>query len=495
MTSAFFGLDMALRALQAQQTGMDVTGHNVANANTEGYSRQNVRITATDPFTMPAMNRSTTAGQLGTGAIAKNIQRARDVFLDAQYRTEDGSLKNAEARRDALEQVETVLDEPQGTGISSQLNDFYTNWNQLANDPSDLPTRTALVQQAASLAQSFNRISGQLTDIQQGLDGEVKTDVSEVNTLTDNIVKLNQTIVQIELSGQAANDLRDQRDVALDRLSELVQISTSENADGSVNVNLGSQKLIDATSGTSVKTDLVAVPNPGNSNFNDVTFGAGGPAANLGNAEIAGKIKVRDTEIGATGTGYLAQLNTIANNLISAVNYLHNGTTNPSGAYDANGNPGGDFFTGSGAASITVNAAIVADPKLLAAAAGAAPPATGSAGPGSNGVVMQIAGLRDSMAAAIPPLAAGTPTAQSSYNALIADLGMTNRTARSDASVQGALVTLLETRRQSVSGVSLDEEATNMVRYQRAYEAAARLMTANDEMLDKLINSTGVVGR
>src|SRR3954451_2591931 len=118
MSSAFFGLDMALRALQAQQTGIDVTGHNVANANTEGFSRQNVRIVATDPYTMPAMNKSASAGQIGTGAIAKNIQRARDAFLDTQYRTEDGALKTGAARQDALEQVETVLDEPQGVGIS-----------------------------------------------------------------------------------------------------------------------------------------------------------------------------------------------------------------------------------------------------------------------------------------------------------------------------------------------------------------------------------------
>src|SRR3954470_5857171 len=159
MSSAFFGLDLALRALQAQQTGIDVTGHNVANANTEGYSRQNVRIAQTDPYTEPAMNRSTTAGQLGTGAIAKDIQRARDVFLDAQYRTEDGSKQNALARQDALEQVETVLDEPAGVGLNNLLNGFYTNLSQLTNDPSDLPTRTTVVQQAVSLTEAFNRIS------------------------------------------------------------------------------------------------------------------------------------------------------------------------------------------------------------------------------------------------------------------------------------------------------------------------------------------------
>ena len=114
MTSAFFGLDLALRALQAQQMSIDVTSHNVANANTEGFSRQNVVIATTEPWAMPGMNRPATAGQLGTGAMATDVQRARDMFLDAQYRTELGTLKNSEARQDALEQVEVTLDEPQG---------------------------------------------------------------------------------------------------------------------------------------------------------------------------------------------------------------------------------------------------------------------------------------------------------------------------------------------------------------------------------------------
>jgi flagellar hook-associated protein 1 FlgK len=487
MSSSFFGLDMALRALQAQQTGIDVTGHNVANANTDGYSRQNVRIATTEPYTDPAMNRPTTAGQLGTGSIAKDIQRARDAFLDTQYRTEDGGLHNALARQDALEQVETVLDEPAGVGISSLLNNFYSNLNQLANDPSDLPTRTNVTEQAISLTQSFNRISGQLTSIQQGLDNEVVGDVNEINQLTKQIVQYNKTITQVEFNGQNANDLRDQRDSAIDRLSQLVQTSVSEipkgsaNA-GSVTITLGSQVLVDGSTNTQV--DLGTTTSVTNPPFLDVTFGPApaSPLATLGNAEIAAKIKVRDTDIGGSGSGYLAQLDTIASNLITAVNTIH------AAGFDLNGNPGGAFFTGTNAATIGVNAAIQADPRLIAA--------SGTAGTtGNNSAILQIAGLRNSMAAAIPPLAANTPTSLTAYNSLIADLGTNTQSARSDSDVQNSLVTLLTQRRQSLSGVSLDEEATNMIRYQRAYEAAARLLTANDEMLDKLINGTGVVGR
>src|SRR3954469_8472145 len=255
MTSSFFGLDMALRALQSQQTGIDVTSHNVANANTDGFSRQNVVLATTDPFAMPGMNRPATAGQLGTGVIAKDIQRARDGFLDAQWRTESSSLANAANRQDALQQVEVVLDEPQGVGLNAQLNDYYKAWNDLTNDPGAdaMAVRTTVVQQALSLTQSMNRISGQLTSIQGGLDGQVTADVAEVNDITDQIFQINASIVKIELTGQTANDFRDRRDVLLDSLSKLVGASSTENADGSINVTMGTQVLVN---GTTAKTNL-----------------------------------------------------------------------------------------------------------------------------------------------------------------------------------------------------------------------------------------------
>jgi flagellar hook-associated protein 1 FlgK len=472
--SPFFGLDMALRALQAQQTGIDVTAHNVANANTEGFSRQNVTISTTEPFAAPGMNRPASAGQIGTGAIASNVQRARDMFLDTQWRSEAGSLANASNRSDALEQVEVVLDEPQGVGLSSLFNEYYRVWNELSNDPSAsaLPVRTTVVQQTLSLTTAFNRIAGQLADIRTGQNSEIVTDVTEVNDLTGQILQLNDTISQIELSGQAANDLRDRRDSLMDRLSQLVEVSSTENADGSINVMMGAQVLVNGTTG---KTDLFAVPNAGNNGFVDVTFGSGGPAATMGSSGIAGRITARDTLV----PKYQAQLNTLASNLITATNTLH------TAGFDVNGNAGQPFFTGTDAATISVNAAIQADPSLIAASntAGAS---------GNNEVALSIMKLRTNMS---PPLAAGTPTSETAYSSLVAGLGTDNRTARSEVDTQEALVDLLARRRQSLSGVSLDEEATNLLRYQRAYEAAARVLSTYDEMLDKLINGTGTVGR
>jgi flagellar hook-associated protein 1 FlgK len=475
VTSSFFGLDMALRALQAQQTGIDVTSHNVANANTDGFSRQNVNIVTTAPYADPAMNRPATAGQLGTGAIAKNIERARGGFLDGQWRTESSSLANATNRQSALEQVEVVLDEPQGVGLNDLMNKYYKAWNDLTNDPgADAQSvRTTVVQQALSLTQAFNRIANQLVGIRTDLDGQVQDDVNEVNDITDQIYQLNTSIAKVELGGQTANDFRDRRDLLLDNLSKLVGVTTSENPDGSIVVSMGGQTLVNGVTG---KTNLVAVPNAGNSNYVDVKYGtAAGPAAAIGTAGIAGHLTARDTLL----PKYQAQLDTIAANLISATNTIHQT------GFDASGNPGGAFFTGSNAATINVSAAIQGNAQLIAASntAGAQ---------GNNETALAIAKLQTQMS---PPLPPGTVTSDAAYNSLVAGLGTDSRSAQNQMDTQQSLVDLLQRRREATSGVSLDEEATNMVRYQRAYEAAARVMTTYDEMLDKLINSTGVVGR
>lgn len=472
MTSSFFGLDLALRALQAQQTGIDVTNHNVANANTDGFSRQNVLLVTTEPFAMPAMNRPATAGQLGTGVIARDIQRARDGFLDTQWRTEAGSLAHATNRADALEQVEVVLDEPQGVGLNELLNEYYRVWNELSNDPGadSMPVRTTVVQQALSLTGAINRVSDQLVSIRTGLDTQIQTDVDEINTITDQIFQINQTIVQVEVTGQTANDFRDRRDALLDRLSELVGVTSAENADGSIVVSMGGQVLVN---GTTAKTNLTVVPNAGNSNYVDIQYG--GVAATIGTSGIAGRIAARDTLIPT----YQTALDTIASNLITATNAVH--TT----GFDANGAAGVPFFTGTDAGTITVNAAIQADVSLVVASdtAGAE---------GNNEIALAIMQLQTNM---VPPLPVGTPNTTTAYSSLVASLGTDNRTARNDKDTQEALVDLLQRRREALSGVSLDEEAVNLLRYQRAYEAAARVMTAYDEMLDKLINGTGVVGR
>lgn len=463
MTSAFFGLELALRALQTQQVALDVTNHNVANANTPGFSRQSAVLATTTPYTLPGFNRAPGAGQLGTGVWAAAIERARDGFLDIQYRAEVSTQRQAEVARDALEEVQVVLHEPSDTGISALLGSFFGAWQALASDPSDSATRNVVVQQASALAAGFNRATQQLSTIQQRLNDEVALTATEINSLTSQLTALNRQIVQVESLGQRANDLRDQRDLLLDRLAELVPVATVENSNGSVDVTLGGHALV---TGTTADT-LTATPT-GPGGLWEVRFASDSVVVSATSGRLKGLLDVRDGNI----PSYRASLDTLANTLITAVNGLH--TT----GYGLDGVTGRPFFAGTDAATIAVDPTISADPRRVAAA-----DAPNEAS--NNAVALALAQLRHTM----------SPPPESAYSALITGLGTDARGTQALAENQALLVQHIERRRQVVSGVSLDEETVNLLRYQRAYEAAARLITANDEMLDKLINETGIVGR
>jgi flagellar hook-associated protein 1 len=463
MSGAFFGLDLSLRALQAQQLALDVTNHNVANVNTAGFSRQEVVLQTTDPYTLPGMNRAQIAGQMGTGVIGSGIKRARDLFADVQYRTELGGQKQAQAQNDALDEVQAVLNEPSSTGLSEQFNKFFGAWQDVVNDLNDGAARSALVEQASALSAGFNRTAQQLGTIQTNLNDKVKLDTNQINQMTTQLAALNRQIVQVEVTGQTANDFRDRRDLLLDQLNELAPVASVEQADGSVNVTLGGHALV-----TGQTADALTTTATGPGGMADVRFTSDNTVANVGGGELRGLMTARDTSV----PGYLTQINTIATNLMNAVNGLH------SAGYGQDGVSGRAFFTGTDASNMAVNPTIVADPKQVAAA-----DAAGQAG--NSNTALAIAQLRQTM----------NPAPEGAYTSLIAGLGVDAQAAKGTLDNQTVLVQLLDRRRQTVSGVSLDEESTQVIRYQRAYEAAARLITANDEMLDKLINSTGVVGR
>jgi flagellar hook-associated protein 1 FlgK len=463
MTSTFFGLDLALRALHAQQAGLDVTNHNVANANTPGFSRQRVHIVATTPFSEPGLNRPGGPGQLGTGAVAQSIRRIRDIFVDLQYRTEVGAGAQAQVTQDALEEIEVILNEPSDTGVQNLLQEFFQSWQDLANSPADGAARAAVIQQATALAEAFNRASVRLTAVQADLNSQILPRVDRINQISAQIDDLNRQIVQVEVTGQNANDHRDTRDALLDELSKLVPITVTENPTGSINVSINGHNLVSLGN---VET-LTTTPT-GAGGMLQVRFGSDSSLVNITSGELKGLIDTRDITV----PGYLAQLDTIASNLITAVNAVH---TTGYGLDNVTGRP---FFSGTSAATMAVDAVIAADPQRIATAAAANQP-------GDSSIALAIAQLRTTMAS--PP--------ESAYASLIATLGVDSRNAQDKVANQETLVQLLSRRREDVSGVSLDEEATNMIRFQRAYEAAARLMTAFDEMLDTLVNRTGIVGR
>ena len=469
MSSAWFGLNTALRGLVASQVMMDIAAHNTANANTAGYSRQRVGLVASAPFSYPAFNRSGTPGQVGTGVSVATITRVRDAFLDLQLRGQIQLEGAWTSRRDELAKVETIFPEPDASGLGSTMGRFWDVWQDLAVDPSSSAARAGVLEAAATLVSRFNRDAVQLNTIADGIDYQVGQDVASINDLAKRIAVLNAQIQRVRVTGDHPNDLEDQRDALLDELAAIVPVTLQPESDGTVTVLIGGTDLVTRAVARPMTTVLDTSGHPAPS-WTD------GSAVTLGEARLGSLLSVRDVQL----AGYRADLDTLASTIADAVNALH------ATGFDAYGAAGGAFFTytaGDAAGTLAVAGTLAADPRLLAAAG-----ATGQ--PGNGAISGAIADLRSARL-----FAGGTQTAADAYAGLIGQIGSDARQAIEMARNQALVTDHLRQRRESPSGVSLDEEAADMIRFQHSYQAAARVISAVDEMLDTLINRTGMVGR
>jgi flagellar hook-associated protein 1 len=465
--SVFSGLDIAYRALQAQQTAIDVINHNIANANTPGYSRQVAILGTTTPYTIPAMSREVSAGQLGTGVTVTAVQRTRYAFLDYQIRNENQTLGQWQAVSDALGQVEVVLNEPSNSGLNSSLSKFWAAWQDLTNDPQDAGGRGALVEQSDTLAGAIKGRYSQLVSIRKDLDDQIKVQLENVNNLADQVASLNVKIAQVELVGQNANDLRDQRDQVLDELSQVAKVSYSETTDGAVNVFVGSRALVQRNMAEHLTTSMNA------EGYSDVVWADNLSAASITDGKIYGLMQARDVEL----PRFIGDLNNLASQIITQVNNLHRA------GFGLDNSTGINFFTGTSAADMAVNGVLKTNPQAIAASAAAN-------SPGDNSVALSIARLESALT-----MNGGTATFAAFYASSVSRLGVNAKKAEIMSTNQQSLVDHLTKERDSQSGVSLDEETVHLIEYQRAYQAAARVVTTVDEMLNTIINGMGLVGR
>jgi flagellar hook-associated protein 1 FlgK len=442
--STFLGVETALRGLLANQRAIDVTGHNIANANTVGYTRQQATFESTPPL------RDFPKGDIGTGVEVLDYTRARDDFLDIQLRAQTMLQGYNQARQDGLGEVELAVNEPSDNGLSQLFSRFWSSWQDVANSPESTATRQALLQSAQSLAGGMQSLRGQLTQIDTDVKTNIGLTIGDLNSTVAAVTAIDQQIMPLVASGQQpSNDMLDRRDVLIDKLGSLVNLTTTKNADGSVTLQVGSFTLAQSGSQTTV------------AQLSD--FGT-----NLTSGKLKGLDWV-DQTIGGAG-GYIARLDTVAGNVISSVN-----TAQVAGYTLAGTQTTEPFFTGADASNIAVNQNLVTNPDLIAAASAANAP-----GDGSN--ALAIAGLRDA------------PAIDGLYQGLVIGIGADSQDVQRATDNSNTLVDALNNRRDSVIGVSIDEEMTNMIRFQRGYQAAARALTAMDEMLDTLISRTGRVG-
>jgi len=433
--STFMGLHTSLRGLLAEQRALDVTSHNIANTNTAGYSRQEAQVQATDALVLP------TGGRLGTGVDVVAYKRIRDTFLDLQYRAQNMQVGAGSARAGALDQAELRLSEPGDNGLSAQLNSFWSSWSDLANAPESGAAKQALIEDSKTLATSVNALDKGLQTVSTQAANELAAVIGtggELQQIAKEIAGLNGAIRDAQRVGGEANDLLDRRDVLLDRLSGLAQTSVTDDGAGSIRVMLGGAgaALVD---GTTLTWPPPAMTSPG------------------------GKIGALTDLSSATGSiaSYRADLATVAQTLTTQVNAIYSPAA------------GVDFLAyNAGTATLSLNPAVTA--TNVRAGAGAA---------GDNSAARALAELR------------GVPGgADDVYSRLVTRIGTEVADARRTTANATVLAESIEDRRQSTSGVSLDEEMTNLIRFQRGYQAAARAMSTTDTMLDTLINRTGRVG-
>ena len=457
-------LSIASKALLVQQRAINVTGNNIANVNTPGYSRQRLNMSSDIPV-------NTSFGPMGNGVRAIEVERIYQRFLATQINNETQSLGQWEAHKDMLERVEMIFDESGGYGLDQNMDEFWNGWQDLINDPSGSVERTVLVAKGEILSATIGKNYQDLQTIQHDVDARVEGAVEKINQLSARMVNLNEKIVQLEAGGHTASDYRDQRDLVLKEMSELIDISSFEDANGGVTVSVGSgQALVEGTHAYDLSTQLNA------SGFKDVVWlNDDGNAVTITDRISGGKLDgwltARDVDI----QNYLDQLDTLAQNLMQEVNSLH------AAGYGLDGSTGNDFFTGSSAADMAVNAAIVNDTNLVAAAAGFN--VIPGDKPGDNGNAIAIAGLRETLT-----MNGGTATFGEYYGSLVSDVGHGVAQAQFYHDHQSQMVLHLENYRESVSGVSIDEEMVNLVKYQKAYQAAARLVNTAGEMMDTVLN-------
>lgn len=518
MASTFHGLETARRSLFTTQSALNTTGHNISNANTTGYTRQVVNMTASRPIEAPGFTKSTAAGQLGTGVEASSIERIRNRFLDDQFHSEYKRLGNYTVQLDTLEKLEGIVNEPSETGLQTVLSNFWNAWSDLSKNPESADGRAVVKETTAAMADAFNYTAKQLNDLQSDLTENAEINLSNLNSIINNIAQLNGEIQRIESMGDHANDLRDQRDLLTDELSGIVNVNVNELSDG-YSITMGGIELVGGKVATPLEMD-------------DVT--ASIASGDLNNGAIYGTIYARDKYV----QGYMDELDTMANTLANGEFEvtIPKGSVLPSGTvlngttyngsnreltedltvtvkglnglhqlgYTLSGEQGLPLFTNAAggtdnitAGNFTLNEEIANDSSLIAASMRVTINGDGteSAVEGNNALTVLMSQMRDTkFDFNSSDTETNMSTLDSYFRSVIGKLGVQTSEATRLQANQQTLVDQVDSNRQSVSGVSLDEEMSNLIKYQHAYNAAARNMTMIDELLDRVINNMGRVG-
>ena len=563
MGTLFSTFNIAQSGLTAAQIQLEIAGHNIANVNREGYTRQRAQLVTNEPLMQ-------SYGALGRGVAVVGVERLREAFLDEVYRQQSPALGSAEIRASYFARMEDLFQEPGENGFGTQIESFFDSLNDFAGNVEEIPVRMSVITEAQNVCAGLNLMASQIYALRTNANEEVRNMVPEINSLTERIAALNERISAAEAGGGGTmNDLRDERDLLLDQLSSFVNISCRERSDGKVDVILGDDALVEGAYAHELVAQMDPSLDPSRPDLVRVTFADSGFDLNLQSGKLYGALTIRDgdlvelanrvDELAATMIAAINQIHSTANGLEnwSGTVYGTNAVADPAAAlvsaglpfdvqagtldlvvYDSSGgytthtlsigntttlnnlaaainslpnfsasvtsdgrlqlqaNAGYSFsfsddqtgalvalgvnglFTGTKAGDIALNQAILNDPRLLASGYSLDPLNTGD-----NTAALDMANVRTEM------LIDGTSTIGDYYETTIVRVGVHARANEQTLRMEQAFVEDFQRRREEVSGVSLDEEVTNMLQFQRAYEASARVISVVDRMIEALLNA------
>lgn len=490
MRATFSGFEAIKKALMASQMSLDVTSQNVANIHTDGYTRQRVDVTSIAPDSSPTKYANTNKGLIGQGVEITGVSQTRDQFLDSRYRKNNADAGKWDAKLSITNDIEDVLDEVLTDGLSKSLTDYYTALQNFSANAETVEYATTFRSAAKKVVEIFNQYSNQLADIKDEQVYNCGADVDKVNESLEQLAHLNKEIKSDSVRGVTSNELLDSRNVLLDNLSNLVGINYRTESDGQVSVKLGDDYLLDSQKGNSInKLTLDSTGESVKINFEN------GAKANITSGVLEGCLE------GLNGKGVFADTSNPAESTTNGIAFYQKSIDMLAKAFGENFNTINDstgakkLFVGDGAGNITaanikLSQDWLSNPQFIKTDTDVAPGATPTQG--KNGNLLLMLQSMDAKKS-VTPYFSGTFEEYSV--SIMGELATDVKYSKEMASSAKVDLKSIANQRESIMGVSTDEESVNMVKYQKSYNAAARLMTVLDEMLDTLINRTGIVGR
>lgn len=480
--SSFGGLSIAISGIFAQQRSLDITGHNISNVNTKGYSRQNVIHSTSSPLLIGYTSAGTRMSK-GTGVDAVLVMQYRDEFLDIKIRKNNKELGYWEAVQTGVEDLEGIFNDFSDEGIQSAMNNFWNAWDQLSKPTGRLTARALVKESAIALVESLHNTDKLLKDYRADKDKEIIENVNRINEITNRIGELNELILKVEANGAYANDFRDERNLLIDELSQLVDVQVIGSK--SVSILIEGRAVVDR----GIVEELKAVPDPSKNGMVKLVWEGDNQTVEISGGKIKALFDTRDELVDR----FRSRLDEMVKGLAKEINSIH------ISGYGISDDIHRKFFINSGdPSSDYIDMSNIAfNPELNdydnIAAALNPPPYNGE----DNIIALKILEIRDKKVFGEEnyDVTQAKYDFDEYYRNIILELGKTGMEAAITAEAHSSMNKELENKKGTMMNVSMDEEMSNLIRFEHSYNASARMVNVMDEMIDIVVNRLGLSGR